>query len=238
MTLFMKAVLEISTDFSEKPIIIEKITPYLNTSETVIASISQFFPHSHIIHLVRDGGDVLTSGVFHWLRKTQDHVKMDEIANLRRSYFVHKEKSVRLKRFFSDNDIEEWCLTWSQPIQSTRKFRRKQPVLQISYEEMIQDINATLGKIFRFIDVDTSYNVVQNCIVSSSFEKMSEGRKRGNSSPTAHVRKGITGDWKNYFTRQDGELFHRLAGKYLIDLGYEHDTSWIRSLPEDLSIGV
>ena len=64
---------------------------------------------------------------------------------------------------------------------------------------------------------------------------MSGGRQKGEAEPTAHVRKGIVGDWRNYFTKRDGELFHEIAGKTLIEMGYEQDSTWIDSLPEKLA---
>ena len=49
-------------------------------------------------------------------------------------------------------------------------------------------------------------------------------------------RKGIVGDWKNYFTRRDGQLFQQIAGDQLCALGYVQDESWIDLLPEQLAL--
>lgn len=43
-------------------------------------------------------------------------------------------------------------------------------------------------------------------------------------SPT--FRAGRVGDWKQEFDLQNKEDFKRIAGKLLIQLGYEHDLSW------------
>ena len=37
-------------------------------------------------------------------------------------------------------------------------------------------------------------------VCSCRFENLSEGRKRGEENIAAHTRKGIAGDWQNYFT--------------------------------------
>ncbi len=39
-------------------------------------------------------------------------------------------------------------------------------------------------------------------------------------------RKGKTGDWKNHLTPEHKAAFKRVAGKLLIDLGYERDLQW------------
>jgi len=41
------------------------------------------------------------------------------------------------------------------------------------------------------------------------------------------LRKGISGDWKNKFSREAKQIFNEYAGKELIQLGYEVDDSWI-----------
>jgi hypothetical protein len=77
--------------------------------------------------------------------------------------------------------------------------------------------------------------VIEQCVESSTFEKMS-GRPPGQEEPTAKARKGIVGDWRNYFTLIDGELFDAFAGEQLKKMGYEPDGEWIKSLPAKLEM--
>jgi sulfotransferase 6B1 len=44
------------------------------------------------------------------------------------------------------------------------------------------------------------------------------------ASPT--FRRGMIGDWKNYFSSDHTSMFKALAGQLLIDLGYEKDLDW------------
>jgi hypothetical protein len=44
------------------------------------------------------------------------------------------------------------------------------------------------------------------------------------ASPT--FRKGIIGDWRNYFTSEHKQAFKNVAGQLLIDLGYEPNFDW------------
>jgi len=59
-----------------------------------------------------------------------------------------------------------------------------------------------------------------------SFEKVS-GRKVGEENNNSFMRKGIVGDWKNYFDGNARKLFHAYAGDALVGLGYEGDASWV-----------
>ena len=43
---------------------------------------------------------------------------------------------------------------------------------------------------------------------------------------TGTFRAGLIGSWKEHFTLDDKEIFKRVAGQLLIDLGYEQDLNW------------
>ena len=62
------------------------------------------------------------------------------------------------------------------------------------------------------------------------------GRPPGEEDPTAKARKGIVGDWKNYFTLADGELFDALAGEQMAAAGYEQNSDWVKHLPHQLDM--
>jgi len=61
---------------------------------------------------------------------------------------------------------------------------------------------------------------------SASFEKLSRGRERGQEDPSSFYRKGVAGDWKNHFSKEDRRVFKEEAGELLIRLGYEDDLDW------------
>ena len=44
------------------------------------------------------------------------------------------------------------------------------------------------------------------------------------------MRKGIIGDWRNYFTSPEAELMESLYGKEIRLLGYESDDSWVQTV--------
>jgi hypothetical protein len=62
---------------------------------------------------------------------------------------------------------------------------------------------------------------------------MGEGERRVlamekgcNPTTSKTFRKGVSGEWKKYFTKEHKVLFKDVAGKILIDLGYEKDFDW------------
>ena len=52
------------------------------------------------------------------------------------------------------------------------------------------------------------------------------GRQPGEEKKTSFFRKGIVGDWRNYFCQRAKKVFDFYAGAYLIKLGYEENHAW------------
>tara|TARA_B100001109_G_scaffold253925_1_gene252534 strand:- start:760 stop:1575 length:816 start_codon:yes stop_codon:yes gene_type:complete len=59
-----------------------------------------------------------------------------------------------------------------------------------------------------------------------SFKNLSKGRKQGLEDKKSHYRKGVPGDWKNYFEKEHKEYFKDTYGESLVTLGYEKDLNW------------
>ena len=57
------------------------------------------------------------------------------------------------------------------------------------------------------------------------FEKLA-GRKKGEENKKEHYRKGVAGDWKNYFDARMTREFKDRFGAGLVKLGYETDLDW------------
>lgn len=53
------------------------------------------------------------------------------------------------------------------------------------------------------------------------FEKYSGGRKKGLENPNSHYRKGIAGDWINYFDDTTISHFKQVTKDLLEVLGYQ-----------------
>ena len=59
-----------------------------------------------------------------------------------------------------------------------------------------------------------------------SFQKKAAGRQKGVEKQTHHYRKGIAGDWRNYFEPVHIAEFKRRYNDVLLKLGYETDPDW------------
>lgn len=223
---FIRFMLHFAKNRTGKDIVIDKITPYPGTTQLVVDEIRRMFPTAKIIFLVRDGRDVLTSGTFDWLLK-------DAQGTDRHRFFVERVPGMTLRRFFDDQVLERWAKNWAETVDVLGV--KEAADCQVSFEAMKTDFGAVCGQIFETLAVENNVGVRENCVQATTF-KATTGREVGQQDPTAKARKGVAGDWRNYFTRQDGRLFWQLAGEQLKLAGYEDSDDWVASLPEQLSI--
>ena len=99
----------------------------------------------------------------------------------------------------------------------------------VRYEDMLVDAEKTMDKVLsKMLGEKTDSNRLRAIVEMNEFEKnVKNGRRRGEEDRLAFRRKGIRGDWKNYFSRQSAEIFNYYCGEALIKAGYEKDSSWI-----------
>jgi len=217
---------------SGKSILVDKVTPYLGTSGRVLRQIQHYYPWAKIIHLVRDGRDVVTSGTFDWVTRAAPDAQ-------RHRFYVQREPGLVLQRFFDDPILDTWCRYWKEPQAAVEHWRAqdefKHRWLTVHYEDMLEDQTAQLVKIFKFLGVRCTPELARESADAASFQTRT-GRPRGQDDPTAKTRKGVHGDWQNYFTRADAEHFDAHCGHWLYHHRYTTDKQWIQNCPEKLEL--
>ena len=181
---------------TKKPQVIDKVTPYPGTAANVMTRIRNLYPDAPVIGLIRDGRDVVTSGAYHWLNK-------------------HKADSPRTHgptsdRFLTDAIVEEWAALWCECSKAAAETQHV-----VRYERMLDCQAAELARIFDVLALSTNKVTLDACVAAGSFERASNGRSRGTHNPSADARRGVSGDWRQTFTRRDGEIFDTIAGETL-----------------------
>ncbi|HYD64519.1 sulfotransferase [Azospirillum sp.] len=230
-----RSLFELAHDTSGKRLVVDKLTPYLDSCATVAEGIRRDFPEARIVYLERDPRDVLTSGVFNWLKRRRQDTEWNPVQRARHERFVLKRDDVRLDRFFTPDDIAYWVGHWTGPVDHILPIAD----LTLRYETLHGDQAGELKRLFDALGVAGDEAILRGCLEASSFARLSGGRSRGQEdpdNPTAMTRKGIVGDWRHYVTRADGEAIQAHTGERLQARGYEADKGWIKGLPERLAL--
>lgn len=162
--------------------------------------------------LYRDLRDVAVSHYF-YVSRTPWHPEYEEYAT--RSV----EDGLRYFGHTLLPDFVDWMQSW-------RKRRHPELSIELQYEDLLRNTEEEFRDVASHFELDSSRSTIQDIVSEHRFEKMSDGRSRGEHSEESFVRKGVAGDWENHFTPGLKRLFKEKAGELFIRLGYEDDYSW------------
>ena len=89
----------------------------------------------------------------------------------------------------------------------------------VLYEDMQADPESTLAGIVDYLHLPIDPDRIKASIEQNTFFAVS-GRQAGMEDKNSHKRKGIVGDWKNYFTPEIVEIVKQMQGNLLRKLNY------------------
>lgn len=176
-----------------------------------------------VIGLVRDGRDIMVSAYFHFLFENDRNS----------SFSVNRHRSVCdfadyddvignmpdfIRYMFGHYAENRIGFDWAEFVRSCTV---SENVLIVRYEDLLIDAANELKKTFEHLGIiDVSNSAIDDAVSKNSFTSMSS-RKEGEEDKSSFLRKGVAGDWKNYFSKESVQLFNELAGAELESLGYE-----------------
>lgn len=99
-------------------------------------------------------------------------------------------------------------------------------VAHIRYEDFMVDPVTTLTRVLVGVDVVVDPQSVRKVAGELTFAGMAGGRLPGQEQKDAHFRKGVRGDYANYFTETQTAVCKLMIGDFLIEQGYEQDHFW------------
>jgi hypothetical protein len=209
-------------------------TPFFGPED--VREIATIHSEAKVIHIIRDGRDRAISRMHHLWNKATDqggvHELMPEEVAKREAFFKNRQAFLNSgEGIFLEERLRSIVVGWRDNVSSAIRYGRDllgDNYTEVRYEDLLERPEEEVKRLFEFLGVDTSKEVVKRCVESASFEALT-GRERGSEDYTLgwrKHRKGIAGDWKNEFTERDKEIFKEEAGDLLVELGYEKDHNW------------
>lgn len=175
-------------------------------------------------HMVRDPRDMVVSGYFYhlwcdekWCKRPIDEFDgkcyRDVLQELPQEEGMQFEMSSKYGTF---QNVVKNMTAWNYDDPRIKELR---------FEDLVN--NAGLFEdLFDFYGFNNKEKEIAMKIVrESTFEKLSK-RKAGIEDRKHHYRKGIPGDWRNYFTPCHKTWFKQYHQDLLEMLGYEKNTDW------------
>jgi len=174
--------------------------------------IGEIFPNAKIFNVLRDGRDVVVSRFFHDLRFHRERMMKE---------YGHQIQNSPNR--LPDQLVVEYLYWWKRGVQTIAEARKKAPLsfFDIRYEDLLADRKTVLKDAFEFLGVSDSEEIVSACAEAGAFKNFSNGRMRGVEDRESFFRKGISGDWENYFTDRQRDAVEALFGDFLRSLGIQ-----------------
>lgn len=189
------------------------------------------------ICVMRDGRDVMVSAYFHFLfdgegkssKAVDYHRKQLQFDDYNR---VVENLPTFIKYMFTDFAQKNFThFSWSEMVQNTIKF--KNYICVVKYESLLKDAAGQLQKAIAFYDFpDPGIKKLRRIVEKHSFENVTK-RKQGEENRNSFIRRGISGDWKNYFNEEACTVFKEHGGEALIAAGYEVNLNWSNTLTKE-----
>ncbi len=140
--------------------------------------LKSLFPDSKLIGIARDPRDVITSNWHRFQAKAGD----DEAA---RMAFVQQVLPM----------ADQWMRTML-----AYRDRFPDSYRIVTYETLLSAPEPALARLFGFLGVSDSPDIVADCIARTSFQRLTGGREPGVAENGSFLRKGIAGDWPSTLT--------------------------------------
>lgn len=162
---------------------------------TNLDKIKFLFPDARLIHVIRDPRDGAVSGYARFRSKLDKGMTQAEYA-------------------------KAYGKGWVERITKVRHESKRQNYYEIQYENLIKNSNDEVRKLFVFLGLPATPQIVEASVAECSFEKLSGGRNRGDADPQSHFRSGMVGSWKETLTSDDATGIERIGQELMRELGY------------------
>ena len=207
--LWIKLLIEKHNLDSNKVIFIK--TPIISYFDLWLKS----FPNAKFIFLSRDGRDNVISST--------------RASNDRRNWHTLKHKFKKRINFYSGRSFVKHTLDWKLTSRFFKSVPANHNIFKIKYEEVLRD-DSTLGQLFKFLEINCDAPVLEHCknapVVGSSFGIDKKKMSKPNWKPINNKSQfKFSFKWRKWGWFKKS-VFKFLAGKQLIELGYEKDNNW------------
>lgn len=170
--------------------------------------------HEKAVHLLRDPRDAMISCYWSWKNNHKNNnAQILAVREVLNGCSLTEGLEVMINQVMILRQIPNYV---------PGKFKN---ILDIRYEELIDNSFSVFDKMFKFLDLGLTDEKVQFLTDEYSFKRLT-GRFPGNEDRDSHFRKGVAGDWRNYFNPEIKNRFKAKHGEALVLLGYEKDMEW------------
>jgi hypothetical protein len=172
----------------------------------------RLYPKRKCIYIYRDGRDVLLSFYFYKKAFSLKEELIFERVGTGKILVPRTSKAVEFEANEFAEFLRKYVPEWANHVASWLK---ADDVFTLRYEDLHHNFAGKLTEIIAYLDIKPAVSVpkVKKEYVDNFSQFLTGDNRR-------FFRKGIIGDWQNYFTGEHDRIFSGLAGDLLVRLGY------------------
>jgi protein-tyrosine sulfotransferase len=161
--------------------------------------VRRHFPHAKLVHIIRDGRDVVCS-----LRRTP-FAKIDQVP------------------WESIQAAQRCALQWRSAVKAGLRFRRDPLYYELRYEELVRNPASTLRGLTEFLEVPWD-----DCILNPITEEIRHSSRDNHEAviPATEIFDTSVGRWRRDLTHYDCNALRLLISPLLAELGYDSRLDW------------
>jgi lipopolysaccharide transport system ATP-binding protein len=203
----------INVQYLDRPIQGGKVYPTVYVTRDEFESVN-LPPNSRRFVVIRDLRDTLVSAYF----SIKNSHEMSQAHDLQMRAHLHEVNLDAGLMFLMDEVLDD--------IATLQQSWLGGPDDIIKYEDMLTRDEEILKRVLLdHCELPVEAARFREVVVANRFESRA-GRKRGTEDAQSHERKGIAGDWRNYFSDAIVNTFKSRYGELLVATGYESNDRW------------
>lgn len=177
------------------------------------------------IYVMRDGRDTMVSRYYETVHRELGHKKAAErFIGCELNDDNVRENLPKFIEFMSS--FQGGCADYKTHL----SYWLKHDYVTVRYEDLLRDTVGEMRRILRELTGrEPDMARLERAVQKYDFQAMTK-RAPGQEDKKAFLRKGVSGDWKNYFSREAARAFDQYAGDILIELGYEKNRDWVKQV--------
>lgn len=188
------------------------------------------YPDARLVFIARDGRDAAVSHRFQAFIDATQHLSADDL-RLRADFakdpapFLNGNRSI-----FTEKGIRQAAQGWVKNLHETDlEAKRLYPTQyhSLRYEDLLANPWSEMQRLWGFLGADVSHAALESLVETEmQLNPDADWQNQKAGEIASPLQKGKQGTWRELFTPRDREVFKRIAGRTLVDWGYEAGLDW------------